>query len=131
MKKILVDTNAHTSFLAGDTDILTVLGEPDIIYMSVFVLGELYAGFRGGKKEKEARSTLTEFLSQPSIKILNATSNTAEVFCVVKDNLKSAGNPIPISDVWIAAHAIETGSTIITYDNHFWKITGPLRWDWE
>ena len=131
MKKILIDTNAYTSFLAGNTDILNVLGESDVVYMSIFVLGEIYAGFRGGKKEKENRSTLTGFLSQPSIKILNATSNTSEVFGVVKNNLKSAGTPIPISDVWIAAHAIETGSTVITYDNHFRKIAGLLLWDWE
>jgi len=131
MKKILIDTNAYTSFLAGDKHILNVLGESDVVYMSVIVLGELYAGFRGGKKERENKSTLAEFLSKPSIKILNVTSNTAEVFGVVKDNLKSAGTPIPISDVWIAAHAIETGSMVITYDNDFKKVMGLLLWDWE
>ena len=73
MKRILIDTNAYTSFLSGDTQILNMLGESDIVYMSVFVLGELYAGFRGGNKERENKSILAEFLSKPSIKILNAT----------------------------------------------------------
>ena len=131
MKKILIDTNAYTSFLAGDTHVLDILGGTDIVYMSVIVLGELYAGFRGGSREKENKSTLVEFLSKPTIKILNVTSNTAEVFGVVKNNLKSAGTPIPISDVWIASHGIETGAMVVTYDSHFKYVPGLILWDYE
>ena len=63
-----------------------------------------------------------------SVKILNATAETAEVFGMVKQNLKKAVTPLPINDVWIAAHAVETGSTLVTYDNHFKKIAGIRRW---
>ena len=63
-----------------------------------------------------------------SVKILNATAETAEVFGMVKQNLKKAVTPLPINDVWIAAHALETGSTLVTYDNHFKKIAGIRRW---
>jgi tRNA(fMet)-specific endonuclease VapC len=68
-------------------------------------------------------------LLKPTVKILNATSETAEVFGFVKSNLRMAGTPVPINDVWIAAHGIETGSTIITYDTHFKKIAGVRLWD--
>jgi tRNA(fMet)-specific endonuclease VapC len=47
---------------------------------------------------------------------------------MVKQNLKKAVTPLPINDVWIAAHALETGSTLVTYDNHFKKIAGIRRW---
>ena len=50
---------------------------------------------------------------------------------MVKDNLKSAGTPIPIADIWISSHAIETGSMVVTYDNHFKKVKGLLLWDWQ
>ena len=66
---------------------------------------------------------------KPTAKILNATAETAEVFGEVKQNLNKAGTPIPINDVWIAAHAIETGSTIITYDSHFKNVAGLRLWN--
>ena len=129
MKKIILDTNAYTRLLTGEEDVLDVIGTAETVYMSIFVLSELYAGFAGGIKERGNRDTLNRFLLKPSVKILNATSETAEVFGVLKQDLKKAGTPLPINDVWIAAHALETGSTLITYDGHFKKIAGMRRWD--
>ena len=129
MKKIVLDTNAYTRLLIGEEDVLDIIGMADTIYMSIFVLGELYAGFAGGRKERKNKETLNRFLLKPTAKILNATAETAEVFGKVKQNLKKAGTPIPINDVWIAAHAIETGSTIITYDSHFKNVAGLRLWD--
>ena len=129
MKKIILDTNAYTRLLTGEEDVLDVIGTAETVYMSIFVLGELHAGFAGGTKERGNKDTLNRFLLKPSVKILNATSETAEVFGVLKQDLKKAGTPLPINDVWIAAHALETGSILITYDGHFKKIAGIRRWD--
>lgn len=128
MKKIILDTNAYTRLLAGEEDVLDIISTADSVYMSIFVLGELYAGFADGSKEQENRETLKRFLHKPSVKILNASLETADVFGMVKNKLKTAGTPIPINDIWIAAHAIETGSTIITFDKHFKKISGLRLW---
>ena len=129
MKKIIIDTNAYTRFLTGDEDVLDVIAAAETTYLSIFVLGELYAGFAGGTKESKNKDALRQFLLKPTVKILNATSETAEVFGFVKSNLRMAGTPVPINDVWIAAHGIETGSTIITYDTYFKKIAGVRLWD--
>ncbi len=129
MKSILLDTNAYTRLLTGEEDVLDVIGTAETVYMSIFVLGELYAGFAGGTKERENKDTLNRFLFKSSVKILNATAETAEVFGVVKQDLKKAGTPLPINDVWIAAHALETGSILVTYDGHFKNIAGIRRWD--
>ena len=129
MKKIVLDTNAYTRLLAGEADVLDVIGTAETVYMSIFVLGELYAGFAGGTKERENKATLNRFLFKPSVKILNATAETAEVFGVVKQDLKKTGTPLPINDVWIAAHALETGSILVTYDGHFKNIAGIRHWD--
>ncbi len=129
MKKIIIDTNAYTRFLTGDEDVLDIIAAAETTYLSIFVLGELYAGFAGGTKESKNKEALRQFLLKPTVKILNATSETAEVFGFVKSNLRMAGTPVPINDVWIAAHGIETGSTIITYDTHFKKIAGVRLWD--
>ena len=128
MKKILLDTNAYTRLLTGDDNVLSVVASAESVFMSVFVLGELHAGFAGGAKFRENREILTRFLAKSPVMILNATTETAEVFGELKNALKKAGTPIPINDVWIAAHAFETGSVIITYDLHFQKIAGIRLW---
>jgi len=124
MSTLLLDTNAYTQFLAGNTEILSLLSMADTLYMSVFVLGELYAGFRGGSKEKENRKILNDFLGKPTVKKLFATTETADFFGHIKHTLKLAGTPIPINDIWIAAHAMETGSLVVTYDKHFEQVAG-------
>ena len=129
MKKIVLDTNAYTRLLAGDENVLDVVASTETVFMSIFVLGELHAGFLGGNKERENRDVLDRFLLKPSVKILNATIETAEVFGSIKNSLTLAGTPLPINDVWIAAHGVETGSIIITYDTHFKRVPGLRLWD--
>jgi tRNA(fMet)-specific endonuclease VapC len=129
MKKIVVDTNAYAQLLAGNEMVLETIAIAETVYMSVFVLGELFAGFAGGSKEKQNREILNRFLLKPTVKILNATAETADVFGHIKSNLKTAGTPIPINDVWIAAHAIETGSVLVSFDTHFIKVPGIRLWN--
>jgi tRNA(fMet)-specific endonuclease VapC len=129
MRQILLDTNAYVRFLAGDERVLASLAGADRVYMSVFVLGELNAGFRAGKKGRENRRILESFLEKPSVAVLEATRETAEIFGIVKDSLRKAGKPIPVNDVWIAAHALETGSVLVTYDDHFRVVPGLRIWE--
>lgn len=131
MRQILLDTNAYVRFLAGDERVLASLAGADRVYMSVFVLGELNAGFRAGKKGRENRRILESFLEKPSVAVLKATRETAEIFGIVKDSLRKAGKPIPVNDVWIAAHALETGSVLVTYDGHFQAVAGLRVWEGE
>ena len=129
MTRVLPDTNAYIALLAGDNAVLEAIASADTVYMSVFVLGELYAGFLGGRKNRENRRILASFLSKATVRILHGTPDTAETFGIVKARLRQAGTPIPINDVWIAAHAMETGAQVITYDSHFKKVAGLLLWD--
>jgi predicted nucleic acid-binding protein len=41
--------------------------------------------------------------------------------------LRKKGRPIPTNDIWIAAHAIETGADLISSDPHFDQID-DLPW---
>ena len=92
MRAIILDTNAYTRLLAGNEKVLDVVASSETLYMSVFVLGELHAGFKGGTKETENRQILKRFLEKPSVKILNATSETAQVFGSIKIRLMKAGH---------------------------------------
>jgi tRNA(fMet)-specific endonuclease VapC len=129
MRKILLDTNAYVGYLRGDEKVLAYLGQAESVYMSVFVLGELYAGFRAGEKEKENKRILENFLLKSTVSVLDASRETAEIFGLVKNSLKKIGKPIPVNDVWIGAHALETGSILLTYDLHFKTIPGLRFWD--
>ena len=128
MKKILLDTNAYSALLKGDEMVLNTIGGADMVFLSVIVLGELYAGFCGGIKEIENRKRLNDFLSKSTVRILLVSKETAEIFGSVKQQLKAAGTPIPINDLWIAAHAMENGARLISYDRHFKHIPGVLLW---
>jgi tRNA(fMet)-specific endonuclease VapC len=129
MKKILLDTNAYVRFLRGDEKVMAYLAQADCVYMSVFVLGELLAGFRAGSKEKDNKQLLERFLLKPTVSVLEATMETADIFGLIMASLRKSGTPIPINDVWIAAHSLETGSILVTYDVHFALIPGLRIWD--
>jgi len=129
MNKVLLDTNAYVRYLGGDEKVLACLAQADEVYLSIFVLGELFAGFKAGSKEKQNRQILDKFLDKPDVTVLNATHETAEYFGLVKTILKKMGRLIPLNDIWIAAHALETGSLLVTYDPHFLAVLGLRVWD--
>jgi tRNA(fMet)-specific endonuclease VapC len=129
MKKILLDTNAYIRFLRGDEKIMTYLAQAESVHMSVFVLGELFAGFKAGSKEKDNRRLLERFLLKPTVSVPEATIETADIFGLIIASLKKSGTPIPINDVWIAAHCLETGSVLVTFDEHFTAVPGLRLWE--
>lgn len=129
MRAILLDTNAYSKYLGGDPRVLDALARAGLVYMSVFVLGELFAGYRSGSKEKANLRFLAAFLAKPAVRVLDATRETADYFGLIKSALGRAGQPIPLNDVWIAAHALETGSVLVTCDTHFKIVPGLRTWE--
>ena len=128
MNKILLDTNAYTNYLKGDKQVLEFLANADIVYMSVFVAGELFAGFRGGSRFRYNKMNFEKFLRKSTVEVLNTSEAAADIFGQLKYTLNKAGTSLPINDIWIAAHAIETGSVLVTYDANFAKLPGIRLW---
>lgn len=126
---VLLDTNAYAGLLTGDQEVLGALANAETVLMSVIVLGELHAGHRGGSRRRENEKRLLAFLRKSTVRILEVSARTAEVFGEIKHGLKKAGTSIPINDIWLAAHAVQTGATLVTYDGHFAKVPGLLLWD--
>ena len=129
MTKILLDTNAYSAFMSGDKSVFDYIVESEIIYISTIVIGELFAGFHGGEKLTQNKEELRSFLSKDGVEIINVTVETAEIFGEIKAGLSKKGKMIPLNDIWIAAHSIETGSKLITYDKHFKSISGLRIWE--
>ena len=128
MRNVLIDTNTYGAFLRGDPAILESFSKADTIFLSTFVMGELHAGFRGGSLLRPNLEKLEHFIKKPSVRLLFSTAETAEVYGQLMDTLRRNGTPVPINDVWIGAHAIESSSVLITYDRHFLKIPGVRLW---
>lgn len=129
MKKILLDTSGYSNLLKGDVIVQTEIEEASTVYLSVIVIGELLTAFKNGVHEIRNKQLLEKFSSKPSVSIIPVTSETADIYAQVAHHLKKQGTPIPINDIWIGAHAIETGSKLITLDSHFSKIPGIRIWD--
>lgn len=128
MTRLLLDTSGYSRLMSGDRAVADALGAAQTVYLSVFVLGELLEGFKGGNREKANLEQLAAFMRKPTVSVLNATAETAEAFASVKHELRRAGRPIPINDVWIAAHAMETGAVLLTFDAHFEAVPGLRLW---
>ena len=127
MEVVFLDTNAYAAYRAGNQSILIALGQAEAIHLSLFVLAELLAGFRGGRREAVNRRELDLFLRKPGVQLTLPSRRTAEYFALIKNRLRTKGTPIPINDVWIAAHCLEHGALLISADAHFDHVEGLRR----
>ena len=119
---VLLDTSVYSALQRGHQHILDVLRRSETVAVSSVVLGELYSGFRAGNCWAENTAQLAQFLSKPSVRVLNVTEETALRYAEVDVYLRKKGRPIPRNDVWIAAVALEHGLQLLTLDVHFREI---------
>ncbi|MCY4515233.1 MAG: type II toxin-antitoxin system VapC family toxin [Candidatus Tectomicrobia bacterium] len=95
--------------------------------MPNIVVGELLYGFRGGSRLQRNVDELQAFLDSPYVKVPAMTFTTADRYARIAATLRARGLPIPSNDIWIAAHTMETGADLVSYDRHFDRIDG-LAW---
>lgn len=129
MTKIVLDTNAYGEFMSGNSVVFDYIIESETVYLSTVMIGELFAGFRGGNRYKQNKDELNVFLNKEGVRVLPVTIETSEIFGEIKDGLKKRGGMIPLNDIWIAAHTVETGSKLITFDSHFKQVSGLRIWE--
>lgn len=91
------------------------------------VVGELLFGFRSGTRYDRNARELDELLAQDRVGVLPVTRTTADRFGRIAAALRKAGTPIPSNDIWIAAHALESGGELVSFDRHFEAVPG-LVW---
>jgi len=123
----MVDTNAYSAFKRGVSAVMEALAKADEILVPIPVLGELRSGFRAGCREKANLDELEAFLASPRVTVHCPGEETAIFYTEVYGHLRAAGRPIPTNDLWIAASAMETGSSLLTTDAHFDAVPGLVR----
>lgn len=120
--KIMLDTSAYSAYLRGNEDVKRAIQEADEIYLNPVVLGELYAGFVHGGREKKNREILKEFFASPRVKVTVIDEETSERYAAIIAYLWVKGAPIPTNDLWIAATAMQYGLKLVTTDGHYRQV---------
>ena len=125
--RVALDTNRLTDLLRGDTELADFLGTCEEVWIPLFLLAEIKAGFHGGNQRHGNEIALQRFLAKKTVDVLLPGRETAEQWARLFVQLRRAGTPIPDADLWIAALALEHDLALITRDRHFEKIPQLLR----
>ena len=113
--------------MKGDALVVDALRKIDRIGFSVISIGELFSGFKGGRREIRNREELDFFLDSPRVVIHPVDDETADFYASILNELKAAGTPIPTNDIWIAATVFQHGYKLLSMDKHFSMIPGLFR----
>ena len=125
--RVLLDTNAYSQFARGRADVAEVVWEADEVLVSAIVVGELLYGFRGGSDFDRNVQKLRSFLNRSYVSVVDVGPVTADRYGRIAAALRAKGRPIPQNDIWIAAHAMETGADLVSADRHFAHVDG-IAW---
>jgi len=124
--RLFVDTSAYSALLRGDARVRDALRGADEIRVNPVVLGELLAGFLGGRHRKKNEAELRRFLDSPRVALVPIDEQTDERYALVVASLRRRGRPIPSNDLWIAASAAQHGLRLLTLDAHFLQVEQVL-----
>ena len=125
--RVLLDSNAYSRLMRGDEQTVAVARDATEVLMSAVVIGELLYGFRHGSRFDRNAADLRSFLDNPYVSFVPVGPVTADRYSRIAAGLRAKGNPIPTNDVWIAAHAMETGADLVSADRHFEAVDG-IAW---
>lgn len=124
---ILLDTDAFSAFMRGHENVVARVRRAERVLLSAVAAGELLFGFRRGSRYERNLKALEAFLANPYVELLPVTWTTAERFGRIASALRARGRPIPTNDIWIAAHAMETGADLLSFDEHYGHVDG-IAW---
>ena len=122
--RILLDSNAYSAFMRGNGEVRGMIRASEEVLDTAVVVGEKLFGFRQGAHYERNLAELRSFLERPYVSFVPVGPVTADRYSRVMSALKAKGRPIPTNDVWIAAHAMETGADPVSADGHFEQAYG-------
>lgn len=123
MSAYCLDTSAYSNFRRGNKEVAELLDRAELVGVPAVALGELRSGFLLGGRRKRNEAELDAFLDHPAVAILQVDAATSHHYAEMVADLRQAGRPLPTNDIWIAATAARHGTTILTCDAHFERIS--------
>ena len=122
--RALLDSNAYSLLMRGQEQVAELVRTADELLFSAVVVGELLYGFRRGSRFEQNAADLRSFLTSPFSTFVDVGPVTADRYSRIAATLRAKGRPIPTNDLWIAAHAMETGADLVSADRHFEHVDG-------
>ncbi len=119
-----MDSNAYSLLMRGQEQVAELVRMSEEVLLSTVALGELMYGFRNGSYFERNSEELQSFLDSPFVSLVPVGHVTADRYSRIATALRAKGRPIPTNDIWIAAHAMETGADLVSADKHFEHIEG-------
>jgi tRNA(fMet)-specific endonuclease VapC len=122
IERLVLDTSAYSQLRRGHEAVLDLLAAAGAVLVPATVLGELEAGFELGRRDKENRLALAEFVDEPFVAVLDTTPAVARRYGLIFAELRLAGTPIPVNDIWIAAATVDCGGHLLTFDEDYRRV---------
>jgi hypothetical protein len=85
--RISLDTSGYSRLALQHPELVKCVDEADAVYLSCIMLGELFAGFCLGRREKENRRELADFLELPGVRVINAVVSQMGVIITLLDRV--------------------------------------------
>ena len=125
---VVLDTSVVVAHLRKQIDLFAIADDSEVLFLPVFVLGELYKGAEKANQPPRQHYLINRLLDR--FRLLDPDVHTALRYAQVAAALERLGRPIPENDLWIAASALESGMPLATRDAHFERVPGltVLRW---
>ena len=131
----LLDTNIVSYFLRGASPALNqriLESAPEDLAISIISAGELHYGLRKlapSRRSARLRQQLDALLVAVAVHALPA--DAALHYGKIRAKLDTSGTPIGGNDLWIAAHALADGLTLVSNNTReFERVPGLLLENW-
>jgi tRNA(fMet)-specific endonuclease VapC len=125
---VILDTNSLSAYADGVPGAVSVVDAADAVEVSVISLGEFRFGVAQSRHRMDYERWLNENL--PFYRILDVDRETAAAYAEIRLELKQAGRPIPVNDLWTAALCRQHRLPILSRDRHFDAVKSLRRVGW-
>ncbi len=129
--RYLLDTNIIITAMKGDAKVREKLERIPLsdLVLSPIVLGELEVGVEKSQHRDKNRSRLERIVN--GMPCLPLDTETSRRYGLIRGELERNGTPIGANDYWIAAHALATGSVLVTHNvSEFSRVNGLTVENW-
>ena len=125
---MIVDTNGLSAWWLNEPSFVSHIEHADRLCVPVPALAE----FRFGILKSRFREKMTAWLDESlaATTVLVADDATTRHYAEIRLQLASAGTPIPMNDLWIAAIARQHKLPVLSRDAHFDNVSGLTRIGW-
>ena len=122
--RVLLDSNAYSQLMLGREQVSRIVRDAEEVLLPAVVLGELLYGFRQSSRYERNARDMRAFLDNPYVSLVPVGATTADRYSRIAASLSAKGRRIPTNDLWIAAHAMETGADLVSAVRHFEHVDG-------